>query len=317
MANMDFSVFLRSLSIFSIVAGHLEFLNLPGGSLYLIFLSGFNFVLFTMPKIEYKAPSRSTFNSQVFTEVYFGYVKKIVIPTFLYTCFLFVYLGQFYPASLFMISNFIAPMYGEGLSFWFIEILLQILLIFGLIFYTNRFYYWFKFNPYSSMFVLYCAFFAISIACRILWDTSDLLNRLPHLMMYVFLGGALVALSTSRNKKILSTMALSFISLEFFIFDFNQNVAFLLVTSIVTIWLRTIVLPKAIIPIITLTAMSSLFIYLTHFQSFSLMEKLPFNSPAIVNVVFAFIVGIIVTQLWKKRTALKEQCSAQLNKALK
>ncbi|WP_394143342.1 hypothetical protein [Vibrio atypicus] len=299
--KVDVSLLLRAISIFSIVAGHFHWIGVPGGAYYLIFLSGFNFILFTSPKVSCLNYTSKSFNSSEFYSTYFSFVWKIILPTLLYTIFLFLFLDVFYPASIILISNFIAPMYGEGLSFWFIEVLLQIYLLFAIVFYTNKYWFWFKKYAYESFLILFVLFFFISLICRLVWDTSELLDRLPHLMLYIFLAGSVTALSKSFKKKILTTFVLSLILLDIFVFGFNSRIIFLYLGALMTIWLPYILMPKVFSKVVFYSAISSLFIYLTHFQTLSLLGKISMDQYPGVNVFAAFSVGVLITQIWKRR----------------
>jgi len=299
--KVDVSLLLRAISIFSIVAGHFHWVGVPGGAYYLIFLSGFNFILFTSSKVTCLNYASKSFNSSEFYSIYFGFMWKIILPTLLYTVFLFSFLGVFYPASIFLISNFVAPMYGEGLSFWFIEVLVQIYFLFAIVFYTNKYWFWFKKYAYESFLILFVLFFFISLTCRLMWDTSDLLDRLPHLMLYIFLAGSATALSNSIKKKIITTLALSLILLDLFVFGFNSRIMFLYLGALVTTWLPYILMPQVFGKVIFYSAISSLFIYLTHFQTLSLLERLSMDQYPGLNVFAAFAVGVLITQIWKRR----------------
>ncbi|MGR5237719.1 hypothetical protein [Vibrio alfacsensis] len=303
-SKLDLSIAFRFISIFAIVAGHFNFIHMPGGAYYLIFLSGFNFILFTVPKSNCLVDNSSTFSPSEFYSVYFSFLFKILLPTVIYTIFLYLVLGEFHIGGILMISNFYGPMYASGLSFWFIEVLVQIYLLFAVIFYANVKYFNFKKAPYISMLLGFVLTYFISFVCRILWDTSAWLDRFPHLMIYMFFGGALVALSVTKKQKLISSLIISVILIELISFPWNDRIIFLYIGAMSTLWVKYLTIPNVINKVITLCAMSSLFVYLTHFQSLSLIKK--FNSdihPAYV-LIFAFFVGIALTRLWKQKYKL-------------
>ncbi len=301
---MDLTIFLRAFSIFSIVSGHLGFIGLAGGAFYLIFLSGFNFVKFNFPKVEKANDNSEEFNTSIFISIYFGFLLKIIVPVLLYTLFIYVFLDRYYLGGILLISNFYGPNYADGLTFWFIEVLVQIYILFGLLMLTNKYYYWIKKSPYISFLIGFAFFYAISILCKSTWDTSFYLDRFPHLMMYMFFAGALVAFSQTQQQKIMTSCALAFVATDFILFDFSSKTMFFIIGAIATLWIQKVSIPKLLHWPISIIAMSSLFIYLSHFQAKSLLDKLLPNSPAIVVVCFALIVGIIMSEAWKKRKIL-------------
>lgn len=305
--KLDTSVILRAVSIFSIVAGHFHWLGIAGGAYYLIFLSGFNFVLFTSKKAIGQEVTDTSFNAKKFYIIYFSFLWKIILPTILYTVFLYSVLGEFYLGGLLLISNFYGPDYANGLTFWFIEVLIQIYLLFAFIFYINTKIFIFWKNPYSFMFIGFLISYLISIICRLIWDTSYYLDRFPHLMIYMFFAGGMAALSKSIQLKIITTLSIHIILIELIYFGWSSRILFLYLGSLLTIWLPYILLPRVLKKVVSLVAFSSMFIYLTHFQTLSLLNKL-FNSvsPGLA-VLSSFLVGIIITRVWKNRHSYLER----------
>lgn len=316
LAKLDVSILLRAISIFSIVAGHFHWLGIPGGAAYLIYLSGFNFILFTCPKVPNLVNKSDDFLPSEFYSRYFSFLWKLILPTLLYTVFLYTFLGEFYVGGLLMISNFYGPMYANGLTFWFLEVLIQIYLLFAILFYVNKKFFIFKFYPYRTMLISFLFFYIFSVVCRLIWDTSDLLDRLPHLMIYMFFGGALSALSKTNKQKMLTTIAVSIILVDLLLFGWNSRILFLYCGAVITIWARFIMVPYFIKKIVTLCALSSLFIYLTHFQSLSLIQKFDNDISPAYEVLFAFVVGIIIAKLWKSRAKLADYSTKILMKRI-
>ncbi|MDO6613519.1 hypothetical protein Q4601_16975 [Shewanella sp. 1_MG-2023] len=302
MSKIDLTIVLRAFSIFAIVSGHLGFIHLAGGSFYLIFLSGYNFVRFNYPKVKRANAGKDYFDIVSFVKIYFGFIIKIIVPVLLYTFFIYTFLGRFYLGGVFLVSNFIGPNYADGLTFWFIEVLVQIYVLFGLVMISNYFYFWISKKPYQSFLFGFVMFYILSIVCRMIWDTSFYLDRFPHLMMYIFFAGALVAFSTETKKKVITSAILCLIALEFVLFDFNSKVLFLMLGAIATVWVDRISIPKVLHWPINIIAMSSLFIYLVHFQAKSLIDKLIPNLPAFAVVLFALLTGIIMSECWQRRS---------------
>lgn len=312
--KLDTSVLLRTVSIFSIVAGHFHWLGIAGGAYYLIFLSGFNFVLFTSKKAIGQEITNTSFNAKKFYIIYFSFLWKIILPTLLYTVFLYSVLGEFHLGGLLLISNFYGPDYANGLTFWFIEVLIQIYLLFGFIFYINTKVFIFRKNPYSFMFIGFLISYLISIICKLIWDTSYYLDRLPHLMIFMFFAGGMAALSNSLRLKFITTLALSLILFEQAYFGWNSRDLFLYLGSLVTIWLPYILFPELLKKVVSLVAFSSLFIYLTHFQTLSLLNKLFSSVSPRLAVLMSFLVGIVITKVWKKRHSYLERMFTILHK---
>lgn len=299
LSNLDVTIIFRAFSILMIVSGHFGFVNIPGGSYFLIFLSGYNFILFTAQKVPNLVNADIEFSGKSFLVVYFNFLKKIIIPTLLYTVFLYAVLGEFHLPGLLLISNFYGPMYANGLTFWFLEVLVQIYLLFGLLFFLNKIFFFYKFCSYCFFSFGFFVSYLISVVCRCIWDTSFWLDRFPHLMIYMFFAGACVALSKTKKLKLISSLIISFCFLEFFIFGLDAKVVFLLFSIYCTIWFPCLKLPTILCKTLKIIALSSLFIYLTHFQSLSLIRKFNSDIEPVYTVLFALLVGVIISKFWK------------------
>ncbi|MBD1557407.1 hypothetical protein HC752_10705 [Vibrio sp. S9_S30] len=304
LVRYDLALLLRAFSIFAIVAGHFEFASLLGGALYLICLSGFNFVKYTVPKFklgEFQS-ARAEISHCFIT--YNRFLLKIILPTCLYLILINILLGRFHPYSILLISNYIGPDYADGVTVWFIEVLLQIYLLFSLFLLIAPIRRWIKTSPYILFLALTIVTYIVSTISMWIFDTSDLLHRLPHLMLYLFCLGALTAFSHSITQKLISSAIVLFICVPHLISNFGDNMTFLFFAMLLTIWLPTVYLPRILSKSITLIAMSSLFIYLSHFQARSLLEKLFNDPPPGASVAFALCVGVILSYLWRSRKTL-------------
>ena len=297
--DLDTTIILRALSIVAIVAGHFHVGFFVGGAFFLIALAGFNFVRYTLPKINLDEPNG--FSLTHFFSTYFNFVKKIIIPTCLYLTFVYVVLGEFHVYGLLLVSNFIGPGYANGLSFWFIEVLIQIYIVFSLIFLFYPLRNFLRKNTFIFFLSITILSYLFRTMSLLLFDTSDLLNRLPHLMLYMFAIGGTIALSDSISKKLITSCLVVFVSLQPLITNFGDKYSFLFFSCLAILWMPVVTVPKLLANIFRVIAMSSLFIYLVHFQARSMLQKVWTNPPPLVSVVFAIFVGITCSYLWKRR----------------
>nr|WP_145997835.1 hypothetical protein [Vibrio sp. vnigr-6D03] len=164
-----------------------------------------------------------------------------------------------------------------------------------------------KASPYLLFLCLTIVTYIVSMVSMWKFDTSDLLHRLPHLMLYLFCLGALVANSKTTIQKSLASVLVLGICTPNLISSFGDNMTFLFIAMQITIWLPAIRVPAPLGKLITLVAMSSLFIYLSHFQAKSLLEKVIHNPSPELSVVFALLVGIILSHLWRSRGKALQQ----------
>lgn len=301
MVVMDVSLLLRAFSIFAIVASHFGLIHLTGGALYLIALSGFNFIKFTQPKLGFNSDRAETFNDLSFLKKYYRFVRKLAVPTVLYLIVLYLALGEFHFFGLFLISNFMGPNYAGGLSYWFIEVLLQIYVVFSIVLMIKPVRMAMTINSFKFFTFFSVISFAFAIACEWVYDSSHLLGRLPHLMLYIFSAGALVACSKTISQKILTSFIVTAMTADSLIHSFGDSQTVLFVGLMLTIWVPTISIPKIVSIPIKYMALSSLFIYLSHFQTRSLVRKFLEDPHPAISVTAAIIVGIAMASLWKRR----------------
>ncbi|WP_055731708.1 hypothetical protein [Agarivorans gilvus] len=282
MQRLEVSILLRAFSIFAIVASHFGFIALTGGAFYLIALSGYNFVRFTLPKFGFSADKPESVDGIGFLQKYFRFVIKIIVPTCLYMILLYTVFGEFHWFGLFLMGNWLGPNYAHGFSYWFLDVLIQIYVLFACLLIIKPVRWQLTLAPYR----FFAVATVISVLVRFLFlsqfDTSALMDRLPHLMFYMFVLGALISLSKTTTQKWLTTGILTLVCLYDLLHDFGGNVTVMYFGLLATLWVPAIPFPKLLALPITTIAMSSLFIYLCHFQARSLVQKILHDpSPAI------------------------------------
>lgn len=302
-SKCDTSLLLRALSIFIIVANHFGFFSVAGGALYLIALSGFNFIRFTLVKFDAVPGYPNELPFSRFFNIYFRFVGKLIIPTCLYTLFIYIVIGKFFIFGLLLISNFWGPDYAEGLSYWFLEVLLQIYLLFSVVMVIKPLRIFMAKRPFEFFLFLSLLTYGIARICLFLFDTQPLLNRLPHLLLYVFVMGGLVTCSSTMKQKIVASCTISLVCIEGLIQNFGDMFTFMYFALIATLWVPSIHIPNVFYIPVRVVAMSSLFIYLSHFQTHRFLEKAFGEQHPGVPVLAALVVGIILSSLWQRRSA--------------
>jgi len=283
--DLDTSIILRAFAIISIV------------SVYLFLLAGFNFVLFTVPKLaagDLEGPTVA------FMQPYGRYLRKLLVPTVLYLLAAMVIFQQFPVFSLLFLGNFQGPEYGNGLTYWFLDVLLQMLIMFGLILAIKPARRYLFANPYNFFLGTFAVSFTVRAVSQALFDASSLTNRLPHLFFPVFLLGGLLAYSESRGQKLASSLALVVGTAPFFL-EGSRLAPLVLVGGFAILWIATIKVPKVLADGLMKVALSSLFIYLCHFQARAVLEKLVDDPHPLFSTVIAVLAGIALAAGWKNR----------------
>lgn len=304
MSRQDVTVFLRAIAIAAVVFGHFGLQPLSGGALYLLALAGYNFVKFTVPKLNTSSSNKHL------AEPLLRYGWKLYLPTALYIAGIFVLTHQFSWTPLLMITEIVEPESG-GISYWFIEVLLQVYLFFGLILIVSQRIRKLMLDRSFAFFTTAAVgFFIVRLATMtfILEQHPNQLAgiRLPHLLAFTYFVGAMIAVAKTRRQKLLATATVTAICAESLLTSFGDDFTVLFFGLLLTLWLPEIKVPRVSVPIINSLAFSSLFIYLSHFQVSPVFEGNSLGVPVLAQVIIAFVLGIGLTKAWKSRQAAYE-----------
>jgi amino acid adenylation domain-containing protein len=290
--NINSTILIRALSIVLIVLDHFfEEIDLVGTTSALFIVSGWSFGRYQINSMYQNDSVRP-----VLTTIF-----KIALPVVLYTLFLQLTISSIHPESLFLYDNFIDPFFDNGLSYWYIDVLVQIMLIMTAIFSIRRI----RTYAFQNQFVfgLMGALFALAAGLLVnhFWDTDYLYNRLPHIKLWLYFIGIAIASAVSANQKIwlIGTLFIFFFYNAYIqMTDFSLS-SYSLFAIIFVILFARIVIPTWLTPLINNIAGASLFIYMTHFQFFSLASKIFVSPNRWAASIFAIIGGVILWKIWE------------------
>ncbi len=277
------SVLVRAVSIILVVLGHFNILAISGSTDALIMIAGWSFGTYQLNSIRQK----NTVSPILKTAI------KIFIPSFLYILLLQQVFSEFHWQSAFLITNFISPYFDNALTYWFIELLVQIYLILTLLFLIKPIRELALNKPY----IFGVSSLIISIILRIIishyWDTDYLYNRVPHMYLWIFfLGVAMVSADNYKKKLFLILFPAAFCYLGYF-------KIFALISMIFVLFIKKVSLPNVLAYCTNMIAASSLFIYLTHFQFHSLVKHALSHENNEIGAITAFIGGCMVLKTWE------------------
>jgi len=285
----EMSVFLRALAIFTIVSGHFKFLSLPGGASLLFVVAGFNFSRFQMPSIIKKGSANSIF----------PLIFRIIVPTVAFLGFFSILSGKINVPPLALVSNYWPPDFFDGRAYWFIEVLVQVYLIVFAIFSVNFVRKWADRNQFMFLFVAVLVSYGAANLIQVIWDTDYLYNRVPHMVLGVFLFGALIGVSDSNKEKILTTV-LIFVLLHQALLDGNfERADYMFVGAMLLLWVPVIRFPWFMSAIISVIASASMYIYLSHFKARQVLNLIFGDIDPIFTVAFALIAGVAFWKVWE------------------
>ncbi|MDZ3992076.1 amino acid adenylation domain-containing protein [Pseudomonas sp. Teo4] len=299
---MEVPVLLRVLCIILIVVGHFQVVDnwrVVGETSVLFLISGLSLARFQLRAIDERGDARSLVKS----------VATIAVPTIGYNVLTQVVFDTFHWQSLFLINNWYTAAEVGIFNSWYIEVLLQMIVIIGLVLSIDRVRKWVMANPFRNLVLASCALMVLDVLLKLfVFDATALFNRVPqHFLPIMVLGMAVHFADTTSRKWVVSAVAALLIGemdLAAILDHGWEEVAQLglidiaLPAILALIWLRPVAVPAIVAKVGAAIAASTLYIYLTHFQFQSVARRL-FDQP-VFAVVLAIAGGVLVGYCWNK-----------------
>lgn len=296
---VEIPVLLRVLSILLIVIGHFHGGSgwpIVGETSVLFAVSGLALARFQLKAIDEYGSVRTLIRS----------IAVIVVPTLLYTLLTQVVFGNVHWQAFLLIANWYPPAVTGGFSYWYIELLVQMLAIMAVVLSFARIRAVIMAAPFRVLLVGACAVAVVGLLINAyVFDASALYNRVPqHYLAVLVLGMAIHFARTTPQKWLASGVVVLVLGGQRVVdvvvhgVDFSQYIDVAIPAVLAMIWWRAVPLPDLIARGAALIASSTLFIYLTHYQFQSVARRLG-DVPGL-DVVLAIIGGIVVAYAWNK-----------------
>lgn len=296
---VEIPVLLRVLSILLIVIGHFHGGSgwpIVGETSVLFAVSGLALARFQLKAIDDYGSVRTLLRS----------IAVIVVPTLLYTLLTQVVFGNVHWQAFLLIANWYPPAVTGGFSYWYIELLVQMLAIMAVVLSFARVRALIMAAPFRVLLAGACAAAVAGLLIdAYVFDASALYNRVPqHYLAVLVLGMAIHFARTTPQKWLASAVVVLVLGGQRVVdvlahgVDFSQYVDVAIPAVLTMIWWRAVPLPDLIARAAALIASSTLFIYLTHYQFQSVARRLG-DVPGL-DVVLAVVGGIAVAYAWNK-----------------
>ncbi|KII28822.1 antibiotic biosynthesis protein [Pseudomonas fluorescens] len=300
--EMELPVLLRVISIMFIVIGHFNLFPIwpiSGETTVLFLVSGISLARFQLNAINERGNARMLLKS----------IISIAAPTILYTILLQVVFDKIHWQTLLLISNWFPSSITGDFAYWYIEVLLQMIVIIGFALSFQRVRSIIMSNPFRHLVIAACLLAVADLMInKYLFDATGLFNRVPqHYLAIMVLGMAIHYAHSTKRKLIASAVTVMIIAFQDFQalsglatqgLETGIYVDIALPAVLALIWIRSIPVPGLIARGLALIASSTLYIYLTHFQFQSVARHL-YDQPALA-VVIAIAGGIAVGYAWNK-----------------
>lgn len=300
--EMELPVLLRVVAILLIVVGHFNVFStwpIVGETTTLFIVSGISLARFQFNAIAERGNVRLLVRS----------IASIVVPTILYTLLIQLLFGKVHWQAVLLMSNWFPPMLTEGFAYWYIEVLVQMLLVIGFVLSFARVRAIIIADPFRCLIVASCALAVAGVLINAyVFDASVLYNRVPqHYLAVMVLGMAIHYADTRQQKWVASAVTVMVMGWQdvLAVFESGSHTLTMLehidvgVPAVLgVIWVRSVPVPDIIARALALIASSTLFIYLTHFQFQSVARRIV-DQP-VFAVVIAIVGGIAVGYVWNK-----------------
>jgi hypothetical protein len=283
--DVDTSIALRAFSILGIAFSHMGGfdalkLSYPGGLSGVLFIvCGFNFAKFQLS-------NASVTGAQPVLRA----AARIAISTLAFLLPLELLMGKFSWPTILMYSNLVQSNLNSGVAVWFIEVLLQMLVLLALFFSFP----WARKMARRSPYATFLSLLALSTGAFLLgpyvWDTTPLFDRTPHMLMYTFVFGCCVFLGQSLGLKVFNSALL-----VIFVAADGPDMSWLtLIGGLLLIWASRVWAVWPLNRAIAAIGGASLFIYLSHLSFARLVYKVLGTDSLMICMPTAAMGGVLL-----------------------
>lgn len=266
------NVLLRAVAITLIVGTHADLFDLPAGAHVLLAIAGFNLARFQLNGGHHV---RS--------------ILRVALPSSLWLALLSLVAGGYGVASVLLANNLVAgPDAAPPWRYWFVEVLVQILVVAFLLLAIPRVRAWERTRPFA--FAMAVVVVAILLRHELFGtiEVSRLENHTLTALWAFALGWAAAQAGGWRERSLVSASAL--VAVPGF-FDTGLQEAMVIGGVLALVWTPRVPIPRAGVRLAALVGGASLYIYLTHWEVYPPVQAE--LGPAAATIV-SLVAGILV-----------------------
>ncbi|WP_128514707.1 AMP-binding protein [Tabrizicola thermarum] len=301
--RLETATLTRAFFMICIVALHTEaFVYSPnwGAAYFLVMLAGYSVARFQLPEIIRSGSTRTLW----------GTIRYVAIPTILIGVFLELATRKFELPELLLVSNYFDPDTIRGYTFYFVEFYIQILILAALFFSFAPVRRAFAARPMLSAVAFFAFTAALDYVIELKWTGDYNYDRTPWHYGWCFALGMVLAQARDLPSRLFA-FALSLVTI-FAYWHFTSAAYYVAGGVAVVLFIRTLIVPAPVKVLIAEIAGASMFMYLTHYQMISLVDKIFGEHRPWLALILSIITGIIGAHLytWAERTFLKPRRAA-------
>jgi len=297
-APIETSVALRALAIACVVGTHAGVFTLLGGAHLLLAVAGFTFARFVLARPTRAARLRQTMRG----------IAYIAVPTVAVGVIANLFTGMYSWTTPFLLNwTTSVDHWTVDRQFWFIEVLIGSLLLSGAILAVPTLDRLVQRHPFAFPMTLV----VMGTTWQLMLTALDMLpaNRFGtfHFVFWLFALGWAISQTRSNAHRIIVSLA-ALIGLAGY-FDNPARDAFVLAGLALLIWTSKLLVPRILTRPISLIAASSLYIYLIHWQIYSLGSA---ASPVFSGFSLAVCLGSGIA-VWAAVTAVQRALAIRVS----
>lgn len=198
---LETTVFLRVVAIMAVVATHSGMGVMGGGTLLLFALIGYNMARFK---------STDFFDGKIWQWLKV-YSIVILIPYFMITALDLSWSRSFEPDVILLYANLVSAKISVIFPFWFVQVLLQCLVLFGIIFSIPALRSFALKSPVAFSFSVLACLIAIRVVYPFFWNTKYLNHLVPlRFMAIIWLGWCFYFVKNWQQRLLLCLVGVGF-----------------------------------------------------------------------------------------------------------
>lgn len=297
--SLDSQVTLRAVAITGVVLNHATTPLLGGGAYLLLALSGALFARFQHSGLS----SGRTVVGAIPLLIRIIVVYYLLLITYQLTR------GDVDAQYWLLISNFFPTSESKGLAyFWFIAAFVQIVLLYSVLFVIPRYRNWSRRDPWQCGLITMVGCFGLAIFTRSLIEQTvgehwlaegHFATRTPMFLLYIFAFGWCLQFTRTKQQRLWMSLAAVF---TFPFIGVLQYAIWLIVGSLVALWVPRIPAPGGLRQVLGSVASASFYIFIVHMIPVQLLRStIPAPRSLILNllaVLAAILLGLAVSRLF-------------------
>lgn len=288
---LETEILLRVLACLGVVFTHATMLDVGGGASLLLVLAGYSFARFQRSKL---------FSGNAIGAVT-PFLVNVAAPYYAMVVAYEALRGGYDLPQLLFVSNFQGRLSGFLQIYWFIELLLQCLVIFSGLFLVPPFRRLVAASPWRWGVALLAIAIATRAASSYAFDRHALDDRVPDMMIYMFaFGWCLFFAKSVRQRLVMSALTLAVF--PFAVLHESEAVWLVLGTGLM-IWMPSVTLIGPARAAVATVGSAAFFIYMTHLVNIHILHHVLDwgTGPAVVILALAMSLTTGVFTSWGYR----------------